>query len=116
MAIAIALHNIPEGIAIAVPTYYATGSRMKAFLYVSVAAITQPIAALVTWGILGDQVSSTTFGVLFGFVGGIMMHTSLKELLPTAFSYDPKNRVVTKFLLLGMVIMAGTLVALHYLE
>lgn len=31
--IAIALHNIPEGIAVAIPIYYATGSRWKAFLW-----------------------------------------------------------------------------------
>ncbi len=31
IAFAIAIHNIPEGIAVAVPIFYATGSRMKAF-------------------------------------------------------------------------------------
>src|SRR5690606_12487410 len=31
IAIAIAIHNIPEGIAVAVPVYFATGSRIKAF-------------------------------------------------------------------------------------
>ena len=30
IAIAIAIHNIPEGIAVSVPIYYATGSRKKA--------------------------------------------------------------------------------------
>ena len=31
IAVAIAIHNIPEGIAVSVPIYYATGSRRKAF-------------------------------------------------------------------------------------
>ena len=31
IAVAIAIHNIPEGIAVSVPIYYATGSRKKAF-------------------------------------------------------------------------------------
>ena len=31
IAFAIAIHNIPEGIAVSVPIYYATGSRKKAF-------------------------------------------------------------------------------------
>jgi ZIP family zinc transporter len=34
LAIAIAVHNIPEGICIAIPVLYATGSKMKAFLWV----------------------------------------------------------------------------------
>jgi ZIP family zinc transporter len=33
IAVAKALHNIPEGISICVPIYYATGKRRKAFLH-----------------------------------------------------------------------------------
>lgn len=31
IVVAIAIHNIPEGIAVSVPIYQATGSKMKAF-------------------------------------------------------------------------------------
>ena len=31
IAAAIAIHNIPEGIAVSIPVYYATGDRKKAF-------------------------------------------------------------------------------------
>ncbi|MFP4462173.1 MAG: zinc transporter ZupT, partial [Thermotogota bacterium] len=33
ITVAIAIHNIPEGIAVSVPIFYATGSKKKAFLY-----------------------------------------------------------------------------------
>lgn len=33
IAVAIAIHNIPEGLAVSVPIYYATGNRKKAFWY-----------------------------------------------------------------------------------
>lgn len=33
VVVAIAIHNIPEGIAVSVPIYQATGSRSKAFRY-----------------------------------------------------------------------------------
>ena len=33
IAIAIAIHNIPEGIAVSIPIYYATGDKNKAFYY-----------------------------------------------------------------------------------
>jgi len=33
LAIAIAIHNIPEGLCVALPIYYATGSRLKGFLW-----------------------------------------------------------------------------------
>jgi ZIP family zinc transporter len=34
LAVAIAIHNIPEGICVAVPILYATGSKWRAFLWV----------------------------------------------------------------------------------
>lgn len=47
IALAIALHNIPEGIAVSVPIYFATGSRKKAFLYSFLSGLSEPIGAIV---------------------------------------------------------------------
>ena len=46
IAVAIAIHNIPEGIAVSVPLYYATGSRKKAFGLSFLSGLSEPIAAL----------------------------------------------------------------------
>jgi ZIP family zinc transporter len=40
--IAIALHNIPEGISVSVPIFYATGNRKKAFLYSFLSGLAEP--------------------------------------------------------------------------
>jgi ZIP family zinc transporter len=45
IAVALALHNIPEGISVAVPIYYATGSRRKALLYSFLSGLAEPIGA-----------------------------------------------------------------------
>lgn len=45
IAIAIALHNIPEGISVSVPIYYATGSRRKALLYSLLSGLSEPVGA-----------------------------------------------------------------------
>lgn len=47
IAIAIAIHNIPEGIAVSVPVYYATGNRKKAFLLSFLSGLAEPIGALI---------------------------------------------------------------------
>lgn len=47
VAIAVALHNIPEGIAVSVPIYYATGSRARAFAYSVLSGLAEPIGAAV---------------------------------------------------------------------
>jgi ZIP family zinc transporter len=45
IAVAIALHNIPEGISVSVPIFYATGSRRKAFLYSALSGLAEPVGA-----------------------------------------------------------------------
>lgn len=45
IAIAIALHNIPEGISVSVPIFYATGDRKKAFIYSFLSGLAEPIGA-----------------------------------------------------------------------
>ncbi len=47
IAIAIALHNIPEGISVSVPIFYATGDRKKAFLYSLLSGLAEPVGALI---------------------------------------------------------------------
>ncbi|WP_462325450.1 zinc transporter ZupT [Desulfoplanes sp.] len=45
IALAIALHNIPEGISVSVPIFYATGNRKKAFAYSMLSGLAEPIGA-----------------------------------------------------------------------
>lgn len=47
---AIALHNIPEGIAVAIPIYYATRSKAKALIYATLSGLTEPLGAAICYG------------------------------------------------------------------
>ena len=48
---AIAVHNIPEGIAVAIPIYYATQSKGKALLYATISGLTEPVGAAICYGL-----------------------------------------------------------------
>lgn len=48
---AIALHNIPEGIAVAIPIYYATRSKVKALIYATLSGLTEPLGAAICYGL-----------------------------------------------------------------
>ena len=54
---AIALHNIPEGIAVAIPIYYATKSKGKALLYATLSGFSEVLGALLCLAI------TSVFGV-----------------------------------------------------
>lgn len=48
---AIAIHNIPEGIAVAIPIYYATKSKGKALLYATLSGLTEPVGAAICYAV-----------------------------------------------------------------
>lgn len=52
IAVAIALHNIPEGISVSVPIFYATGKRGTAFFYSFLSGIAEPVGAGIAYLIL----------------------------------------------------------------
>jgi len=52
IAVAIALHNIPEGISVSVPLFYATGSRAKALLLSFLSGLAEPVGALLGFGLI----------------------------------------------------------------
>ncbi|OQX15406.1 MAG: zinc transporter ZupT [Desulfobulbaceae bacterium A2] len=52
IAIAIALHNIPEGISVSVPIFYATGNRRRAFCYSFASGLAEPVGAAIAYLIM----------------------------------------------------------------
>ncbi|MGD2104148.1 MAG: zinc transporter ZupT [Anaerolineae bacterium] len=63
IAIAVALHNIPEGVSVSVPIYYATGDRGKAFLYSVLSGLSEPVGALIAY---------VALRLIVGGTGGVM--------------------------------------------
>jgi len=108
IALAIALHNIPEGIAVSVPIFYATGDKKKAFLYSFASGLAEPIGALLGYLLLIPFMSDVVYGLLFAGVAGIMVFISLDELLPSAREYGDHHLSIYG-LVGGMVVMAISL-------
>jgi ZIP family zinc transporter len=109
IAVAVAIHNIPEGIAVAVPIYYATGSRKKAFTLSFLSGLAEPVGALLGFFLMMHFFTDTLFGMLFAAVAGIMVFISLDELLPTAEKYG-EHHIAMYGLVAGMAVMAASLV------
>lgn len=108
IAVAIAIHNIPEGIAVSVPIYFATGSKKKAFKLSFLSGLSEPVGALAAYLILMPFLNDVMFGIIFAAVAGIMVFISLDGLLPAAKKYD-EGHLSIYGLIAGMVVMAISL-------
>lgn len=108
IAMATALHNIPEGVAIATPIYYATKSKSKAVMHAFIAGISEPIGAILAYVILQPYISPIFLSYVFAFVAGIMVYISFDELLPTCFEHCQGHTAIAG-ITIGMLVMATSL-------
>jgi ZIP family zinc transporter len=111
IAIAVAIHNIPEGIAVSVPVYYATGSRKKALTWSVLSGFSEPVGAVAGYFILSMFDSDISLGYVFAMVAGIMVYISFDELLPAAHKYG-KHHVAIYGLISGMIVIGLSLILL----
>jgi len=111
IAIALAIHNIPEGIAVSMPILYATSNKNKAFLYSFLSGLSEPVGALVGYLLLMPFLTPVVLAGTLAFVAGVMIYISLDELLPMAHSYGHGHLVISG-IVLGMLLMAVSLLML----
>lgn len=111
IAVAVAIHNIPEGIAVSVPVFYATGSKRKALLWSVMSGFSEPIGAIAGYFILTLFNSDISLGYVFGMVAGIMVYIAFDELLPAAHKYG-KHHVAIYGLISGMVVIGLSIILL----
>ena len=122
-ALAIGIHNFPEGIAtftaaaenltlaVSIPIYYATGDRGKAFRLSLLSGLAEPVGALLAYLVLMPLMSPTLMGCILAAVAGIMVYISIDELLPAAREYGEAH-IAIYGVVAGMALMALSLIML----
>lgn len=104
LALSIALHNIPEGISIAIPIYYSTKKMSKAFVYTLISGFSELLGAILAYIFLAKYINFFSLAIILAITSGIMIHISIYELIPNAFSYK-KTKVAFSALILGGLVM-----------
>ena len=112
VAIAIALHNIPEGIAVALPIYHATGKKRKAIWYSFWTGITEPIGAIIGLGLLHWFLPEAFIGFLLIAVVGIMIYISFDTLLPLSHEYGDWHYAIAG-VMSGIIIIWASILLLN---
>jgi ZIP family zinc transporter len=110
LGVAIAIHNVPEGLCVAMPIYYATGNKWKAFAWSLLSGVTEPIGGIAGYAALQPVFTDVVYGCVFSMVGGMMVFIVCHELLPAAHRYIGDGSKTTAYLVLGMIVMATSLV------
>lgn len=105
IVLAVAIHNIPAGMAIAVPVLHGTGSRLKAFCYATLSGLCSVVGALAGALVLLPLWIPEVEGICLSLTAGIMVYTSFDELLPSAESYG-KHHLAILGVATGMALMA----------
>lgn len=111
LAVAIAIHNIPEGVAVAVPLREATGSRRKAAGWATLSGLAEPLGAVIGFALLRPFFGPGTLGYIFAAIAGIMVFVSLDKLLPTAVATGEHHSAMYG-MVAGMAVMAASLMLL----
>ncbi len=99
LALAISFHNIPEGISIAIPIYFSTKSKIKAFLYTLVSGLSEPFGAIIAYLFLASIINNFVMSIILALISGIMIHISCYELLKESLSYKRKTITVLCFVI-----------------
>ncbi len=91
LAFAISFHNIPEGISIAMPIYFSTKSKFKAFIYTLISGLSEPLGAILAYFFLASIINNFIMSIILSIISGIMIHISIYELLSESLSYKNRN-------------------------
>ena len=111
MGVGIAIHNIPEGVAVSAPIYAATGSRIKAFWYSFISGAAEPAGAFIAAILFLPCLRDAYLGWAMGWVAGLMVFISLDELIPASREYGFDHLSILAAIL-GMAVMGLSLFVL----
>jgi ZIP family zinc transporter len=107
LAVALTIHNIPEGIAVAAPILVASGSRRRAMGYAVLTGLTELLGAVLAIVLLRPLLEPAVMAAGYGFVGGVMVAVSLDELLPSCFENSHSHKSAIG-IVIGMAVMAAS--------
>ena len=101
IATAIALQNIPEGMAVILAIFNIGGSPGRAFLVAAMTGVVEIVGTFI--GYFAVSLSRTVLPFVLAFAGGNMLYVIAEEMIPGAHSEN--NSLSTYFVLGGFCLM-----------
>jgi len=101
LAMLIGLHNIPEGMAVSAPLIAGGLSKTKSVVITLIAGATTVVGAVI--GMLIGGISDIAVALSFSIAGGSMLYVVLGEIIPQSI-VTSKDRIPTIFSLVGIIV------------
>lgn len=110
--LAIVIHNIPMGIAVTTPVYASSRNRGKALKYATAVALSAPAGAILGGLFLLPFWDGPLQAICLAITAGIMVYIAFDEILPSALNYGHRHTTLVG-LFTGMALMAISIAILH---
>ena len=108
IALAIAIHNIPEGICTSASYYHATGKRSVAFLLSSTTAVPILVGFFIARSIF-ETIDPQVVGFLIAATAGLMIYITVDELIPNSCAGE-NHQTIFSFMVGVVLVMLLQLV------
>jgi ZIP family zinc transporter len=102
-ALSISLHHIPESICTAAPYFYITKNRAKSFL-VSISTFIPLMVGFALGVVLFSSIPAVFMGLAVGATAAVMVYISIDELIPTSCASSETHSNIF-FLMAGIIIV-----------
>lgn len=93
-AAAVFLHELPLGASAAAGIYCTTNDRRRTLLISFAAALAQPLGAITAFLFLRNCLTDSILGAIYAFMSGIVAYTALFELLPEGLKLEKGRAAV----------------------
>lgn len=109
IAVAIGIHNVPEGICTSAPYFRVTGKRFKAFL-VSASTALPIVAGYLLGRALYQAIPPELVGFLIAATAGVMVYISADELIPAScFKLSSHSTIFSLIAGVVFVVLLGSM-------
>lgn len=109
LAAAISLENVPEGVCIALPLYFATRRKLIGIRLALFSGMLEPLGVLLPGLFIRNYMTQTSISSVLAIIAGILVFVALAEMLPLAVKTAGTNTMASLSVWMGCGVMSATL-------
>ena len=109
LATAISLENVPEGVCIALPLYFATRRKSLAVRMAFFSGMMEPLGVLLPGLFLNDYMTQAHISSALAIIAGILVFVALAEMLPLAIKTAETRTMAALSMWMGCGVLSATL-------